>query len=229
MTATELVPNLYRLKLGRYQAYLWKDGTSATLIDTGEPSSGALIADALQQIGLGRHSLSRVVLTHFHDDHAGSAAEIASWGVPVIAHRADAPVLRGAVHGPPPNFTEFERTLHAEVADGLQPAPPVRVDQEVDDGDVLDFAGGAEVISTPGHTDGSIALYLRRHRILITGDIAAEHHGEVMPGVFNLDATIVHESFTRIAALDSDVACFGHGEPVIGGAGDRLREVAAAL
>jgi glyoxylase-like metal-dependent hydrolase (beta-lactamase superfamily II) len=39
-----------------------------------------------------------VVLTHFHADHAGSAAEIAAWGsgVPVLAHQADAAYLRGA-------------------------------------------------------------------------------------------------------------------------------------
>ena len=33
--------------------------------------------------------LRRVMLTHFHEDHAGSAADIAAWGeVEVLAHRA---------------------------------------------------------------------------------------------------------------------------------------------
>ena len=188
MSIVKLRPHLYRLLLGRYQAYLWRDEQSVTLIDTGEAGSGPGIVDALQQIGLGGSDLDRVVLTHFHDDHAGSAAEVASWGTgQVVAHAADAPVLRGEAVGPPPNFTDFERELHARVAAGLPPAPPARVDREVRDGDVLDFGGGARVISTPGHTDGSIALHLPEHGVLITGDIAAEYEGEVILGVFNLD------------------------------------------
>ncbi|MGI8878949.1 MAG: MBL fold metallo-hydrolase [Jatrophihabitans sp.] len=164
MGIVELRPNLYRLLLGRYQAYLWREDESVTLIDTGEAGSGPAIDDALQQVGLVGSDLDRVVLTHFHDDHAGAAAEVASWATAqVVAHTADAPVIRGEVEGPPPTFTEFERELHAPVAAGLAPAPPVRVDREVRDGDVLDFGGGAQVISTPGHTDGSIALHLPEH------------------------------------------------------------------
>jgi glyoxylase-like metal-dependent hydrolase (beta-lactamase superfamily II) len=191
----ELRPRLYRLMLGRFQAYLWRDDTSATMIDAGPAGSGPAIAAALQRIGLAVTDVSRLVLTHFHDDHAGSAAEVAAWGAEVVAHAADAPIIRGDETGPPPNLTEFERDLHASVASGLPPAPAVGVDREVRDGDVLDFAGGAHVISTPGHTDGSIALHLAEHRVLITGDVAAEHEGQVMPGVFNL-------------------ACFGHGSPL---------------
>jgi len=188
VSIVELRPRLYRLLLGKYQAYLWRDEQSVTLIDTGEVGSGPGIVDALAQIGLAGSDLDRVVLTHSHDDHAGSAAEVASWSAAqVIAHAADAPVIRGEAAERPPNLTDFEVQLHAQVAAGLPPAPPVRVDREVRDGDVLDFGGGAYVISTPGHTDGSIALHLPEHGVLITGDIAAEYEGEVILGVFNLD------------------------------------------
>jgi glyoxylase-like metal-dependent hydrolase (beta-lactamase superfamily II) len=228
MTIVELRPHLYRLVLGRYQAYLWRDDDSVTLIDTGEAGCGETIAAALKQIGLTQGDLDRVVLTHFHDDHAGSAAEVGSWGdVQVVAHVLDAPVIRGDRPGPPPNFTDFERGLHAQVAAGLPPAPPVNVDLEVNDGDVLDFGGGAYVVSTPGHTDGSIAVYLPHHGVLFTGDVAAEHEGQVMPGVFNLDRAAVSRSLRRLAELDVDVACFGHGEPAVADASARLREVAA--
>jgi glyoxylase-like metal-dependent hydrolase (beta-lactamase superfamily II) len=230
MPISEIRPHLYRLGLGRYQAYLWRDDDSVTLIDSGERGSGPLIEEALRQIGLPTRGVDRLVLTHFHDDHSGSAAEVASWGAAtVVAHEADAPIIRGRQTGPPPNFTEFERDLHAVVAAGLQPAPPARVDHEVRDGDVLDFGGGAHVVATPGHTDGSIALYLPRHGVLVTGDIAAEYQGDVMLGVFNLDREVAAASFRRIAALDTDVACFGHGEPLAGAAGVQLRRVADAL
>ncbi|WP_433167099.1 MBL fold metallo-hydrolase [Kribbella sp. CA-247076] len=164
-----------------------------------------------------------MVLTHFHDDHAGGAAEVAAWGVPVVAHAADAPVIRGEVKGPPPNFTEQELELHRLVAAGLPPAPPVQVDQEVGDGDVLDFGGGAVVVSTPGHTDGSIAIHLPEYGVLFTGDIAAEHEGAVMLGVFNLDTETAAASFRKLAALEADVVCFGHGRPLLERGTARLR------
>ena len=94
---------------------------------------------------------------------------------------------------------------------------------------MLDFGGGARVISTPGHTDGSIALHLPEHGVLITGDIAAEYEGEVILGVFNLDRAQAAASFGRLADRDADIACFGHGEPVIGDAQARLQQAAATL
>lgn len=101
----------------------------------------------------------------------------------MLAHASDAPVIEGEQVGPPPNFTDFERDLHAQVAAGLEAAPPVRVDRTVLDGDVI-------------------------------------------LGVFNLDRSEAAASFRRLAALDVDVACFGHGEPVLNDASTRLREVA---
>lgn len=230
VSIVELRPHLYRLTLGRYQAYLWRDDDSVTLVDTGEAGSGPAIVEALRQIGLMAADVDRLVLTHFHDDHAGSAAEVSSWGaVQVVAHALDAPVIRGEVPGPPPNLTDAERELHTQVAAGLPPAPPVPVDHEVHDGDLLDLGGGARVVSTPGHTDGSIALHLPAPGVLITGDIGAEYGGEVILGVFNLDRTEAAASFRRVADLDADVACFGHREPLVGGAGVRLRQVAKSL
>jgi glyoxylase-like metal-dependent hydrolase (beta-lactamase superfamily II) len=145
MRVVELRPGeLYLLGAPLGQCYLWRDGDSATLIDTGVRGSGPAIAQALRAIGLAPAALTRVVLTHFHDDHAGSAAEVGEWGqVSVLAHTLDAPIIRGDQPGPPPNFTDDEIVLHQRVASGLPPAPPARVDRELTDGDVLDFGGGA--------------------------------------------------------------------------------------
>ena len=105
--------------------------------------------------------------THFHNDHTGGAEFLAVADVPVVA---DALFIRGEA---PVLVNDFEKALHARVSAGLPPAPPVRVDREVRDGDVLDFGGGAHVVSVPGHTEGSIAIYLPTHGVLFTGDIAA--------------------------------------------------------
>jgi glyoxylase-like metal-dependent hydrolase (beta-lactamase superfamily II) len=97
------------------------------------------------------------------------------------------------------------------------------------DGDVLDFGGGARIIASPGHTDGSIAVYLPVHGILFTGDTVAEHLGRVMLGLFNRDTEQTLRPMRHLAELAVEFAAFGHGEPVRHHAADRLREAVEAL
>jgi glyoxylase-like metal-dependent hydrolase (beta-lactamase superfamily II) len=95
------------------------------------------------------------------------------------------------------------------------------VDREVEDGDVLDFGGGALVVHSPGHTDGSIGLHLPEHGVLFTGDCVAGV-GEVMLGVFNVDRAAAEASMRRLAALAPPTVCFGHGDPLTDGAAAAL-------
>jgi glyoxylase-like metal-dependent hydrolase (beta-lactamase superfamily II) len=224
-----LTGNLYRVLLGRFQAYLWRDADGVTLIDTGAADTGGEIAAALDEIGLAPTSIARVVLTHFHDDHVGAAAEIRDWGdIEIVAHEIEAPIIRGEVVGPPPNINDVEREMYERVTADVPPAPPVDVDREVVDGTVLDFGGGAHVLATPGHTAGSIALHLPEHGVLLTGDTVAEHLGRVMLGAFNVDPEQAARSMQRLAELDVEVAAFGHGEPALHGAAARLRQAVEA-
>ncbi|HKP43597.1 MBL fold metallo-hydrolase [Mycobacterium sp.] len=101
-------------------------------------------------------------------------------------------------------------------------------DRELRDGDVLDFGGGAEVLSVPGHTEGSIAVHLPRHGVLFTGDTIA-NVGTVMLGTFNQDRAQTVASLQRLGDRGVETACFGHGEPISSQARARIREVAATL
>ncbi|MET7459915.1 MBL fold metallo-hydrolase [Nonomuraea sp. NPDC005501] len=230
MDIVEIRPELHLVVLEFGQMYVWDDEGALTLVDTGIATSGPDIAEALGRLGRRTTDVRQVVLTHFHEDHCGAAAEISGWGeVSVMAHRREAPVIRGDVPGPPPAFTDEERALHRHLgAHLLPPAPPCRVDRELEDGDVIAFGGGARVIATPGHTDGSIAVHLPGPGVLFTGDTVAHVGGRVTPGVFNLDRAEVLRSFARLARLDVKVACVGHGEP-IPDAGAALTAAATAL
>lgn len=81
MDLIEVVPGLHRLRLEGtnthlLNAYLWLDEDGVTLIDTGATGSGPALHAALERLGRRRQDVRRVVLTHFQEDHTGSAAEV---------------------------------------------------------------------------------------------------------------------------------------------------------
>ncbi|WP_438272379.1 MBL fold metallo-hydrolase [Streptomyces bobili] len=102
-----------------------------TLADAGPPGSGRAIADAVTALGHDPAAVRRVVLTHFHEDVAGGAAEPAALtGARVLAHAADAAVLRREVPAPEPVLEERERPLHAAALRHLpvrEVEPPARI------------------------------------------------------------------------------------------------------
>jgi glyoxylase-like metal-dependent hydrolase (beta-lactamase superfamily II) len=223
MDTVPITSNLTMLRVNGWQVYVWRDDDSVTLIDTGAPGSGAEILSAVPGV-------DRIVLTHGHVDHSGSAAELhEATGAPVFAGAGDADAIQAGSALPPAVFEDWEIPIYQRVSAGLpDTAPPVRVDRELVDGDVLDFGGGAAILAIPGHTEGSIAVHLPRYGVLFTGDTIA-NVSAVMLGVFNQDRAQTVASFKRLAALDVEIACVGHGEPISSGAGDRIREVAATL
>jgi len=233
MGIVRLMPRLYLIRLAAGHAYLWQDPDGLTLVDTGLPGSAPSIAEAIHQAGFRRGDLRRVVLTHFHADHIGAAEDITCWGeVEVLAHRADAPFIRAQAAGPPPELADWEQPIYDQVMSQLpaEPAVPPRIDRELSDGDEIGFGDGAVTVAVPGHTPGSIALYLPRHRVLFTGDAAARSHdGNVICGLFNVDRARAAASFRRLAGLSVAVACFGHGEPLTQDAPAKLHAAARSL
>jgi glyoxylase-like metal-dependent hydrolase (beta-lactamase superfamily II) len=193
------------------------------------PTSFATTTAALTAAGARLRDLKQVVLTHCHRDHTGTLAELQPHtAAPALVHALDAPYVRGEATVPDPVLSDGERALFEQLATGIPDAPPAAVHRELQDGDSLDIGKGALVVHVPGHTPGSIALYLPAEHLLFTGDAAASL-GQPIVGVFNVDPAQAKDSFRRLSALDFDAAAFGHGPPITEAAAQTFRRAAERL
>jgi glyoxylase-like metal-dependent hydrolase (beta-lactamase superfamily II) len=222
-----VVPGIHVLALEPANAYLWEWGEGLTVIDTGLVGSADAILRGVAVIGRRPEDVKEIVLTHYHDDHRGGAAELVErTGAAVLAHRADAPVIRGHMAQLPPVLTEAERAL-AAVSPRMPRGPSVGVDRELEEGDTT--SGGGVVVSVPGHTPGSMALFLPQLKALFTGDVIASDGRDLLLGIFNVDRAAAVEAVRKVAGLDVGTACFGHGPPGVGAAGAQIRALAESL
>ncbi len=211
--------------------YLYQEADKVSIFDSGLETHTERILGEVAALGRRPEDIRQIVVSHHHQDHAGSLAELAERsGASVLAHELDAPVVCGEVEGPPPILSDAEREFYERITADVPPLQPAPVDRELADGDEVDLDGGAQVVHVPGHTAGSIALYLPKRRLLLCGDaVVCDPKGRLIVGVFNVDTEQARQSFRKLAELDFEVACFGHGAPLDKEASYAFRRLAEKL
>ncbi len=234
MAAEEIVSGVYGIGMAYVNAYLLAEEEGLTLIDSGLPNRKETILRALSEIERSPEELKHIAITHHHVDHTGSlAALVEASGAEVWVHPLEAPIVRGEEPVPNPNPKSIlGKIVHPLI--GRLPAyrlTPAQVDHEVADGEELPIGGGLKVVHTPGHTPGHIVVLMPRHGgVLFLGDATANILGLRPPlWLSTLDMGQAKESIRKLAALEFDVACFGHGRVLKGEANLRFRRLAEKL
>lgn len=203
---------------------LLDDDGSVTLVDCGLPWGHRKVLAALTALGRGPQDVQRIILTHAHADHAGSAARLVRMtGVGgVDAHEADRGFLATGM-APPVRAGRTAGRILTRLQDGR--FEPVQIAQGLADGDVIDIAGGVRVFHTPGHTPGHVSLLLEEEEVLITGDCILNPLGRMMwPfGVYCVSPEQNLQSARRFADLEFSTAAFTHGTEITSGARDAIR------
>ena len=89
---------------------------------------------------------------------------------------------------------------------------------------------GLQVIDTPGHTPGHIAVFDTGSRVLVAGDaLTSTIDGLLGPmSEFTVDMPKAEESVRKLAALEPQVILCGHGPPVQRDAAAQLRRLASS-
>ena len=233
---SRLADGVWRLEVRNWvNAYLLAndgvgDGEGLTLVDTGTAGSGPTLVRSIRLAGLDPRAVRDIYLTHWHVDHAGSAARFSESSARPVVHAgaADAAVVRGDVARPyalaaPTDLSRLGRLLTPV----MRPPAAVRDVRVLDDGTQQDIAGGLRVLATPGHTAGHVSLHLPAAGVLLAGDAVFNLLGLSRgPAMARSARRSDPQTLQRLAALDVEILAPGHGPPVRGRVRQRLQRLA---
>jgi hydroxyacylglutathione hydrolase len=125
----------------------------AVVVDPGDN-----IPEILARLAKHKFILKQILITHAHIDHVGGAVKLKkATGAPIVLNERDVSLLRmmdlqaGWLGVPTPEVAEPDLSADDGLRVGLASAP-------------------AEVLCTPGHTPGSISLYMPAEKLLLAGD-----------------------------------------------------------
>lgn len=172
-----------------------EDTKELLIIDPADRAQG--IIDWIQSEGL---KPVAILLTHGHFDHIMAVEGLRKeYQIPMYASKDEVEVLAN----PQLNVSTM---MGAYVS--------MKADELFADGDVLELAGmKLKVISTPGHTIGSVCFYIEEEKMLISGDTLFEASVGRTDFPTGSSRQLINSIKTRLFILPEDVNVFpGHGE-----------------
>lgn len=159
--------------------------------------------------------LKNIVNTHCHFDHTGGDKKFRDWlKAEISAHEADQQSLETGINTLSKIFGETAKT--------------VTVDNVLRNGSIIKTANFSfEIISTPGHTPGSICLYEKKKKLLVSGDTLFENSiGRTdLPGG---SQSQMLKSLKKLSKYNIEYLLPGHGMPKIGGVNFLVKQMIAA-
>jgi glyoxylase-like metal-dependent hydrolase (beta-lactamase superfamily II) len=142
-------------KIKRFVPVYVIDAERLAVVDTGVKSGAEVIFDYIESLGRQPEDVEFVVNTHGHFDHVGGNGVLAERTQPrFFSHERDRAIIE--------NLEYQERIRPVGNMRERNTSGSVKVTDIVDEGDVIDLGGDVrmEVLHTPGHSPGSIFLYI---------------------------------------------------------------------
>jgi len=198
--------------------YLVADGGEGALVDSGFGDEQSVRArlDYLRERPEIR--LRYIVLTHHHFDHSSGAHQLRqATGAEIVMHTQEERFLRDW-QGDVPQDIDIpadQQAIVERVRRFRQQAAEAAPDISIADSTMLSVGGlTLEAVHTPGHTLGSVCIYLGEERALFTGDTALGLGTVAILPPPHGDMRLYLQSLERLKGYDAALMLPGHGRPV---------------
>ena len=220
-----IAEGVYRVPAKHANTYLVEADNGLVLVDTGMPGSEKRILKAIANLGREPSDVKLILLTHRHWDHIGSAAALKKeTSGTLVSHGFEKPYVAGTlVVITPRAWSVYGRIARRVLALAsstkklfrLVKYHPVLVDEASDEESILETAGlDGSIVWTPGHTKGSISLFLNKSKVAIIGDLLMNKRGKLREPLFMENTSQTMSSVQRILDLHPVILCPGHGKPL---------------
>ena len=200
-----------RIKCGNGNCYIVSNGENAVLVDTHMEKHRNNILNVCKP-----YKIQLIILTHGHIDHVQNAAFLSKeLNAPIAIHKADMGLLRDNMSQSLTAESFLGKIVLSVSEKGAfkENIPEFTPTVFLSEGDRLDSYGiSAEILSVPGHTDGSIAIDVSE-KYLIVGDALMNMFYPTVSMLYH-DKQAMLESAERISGLKDRTIFFGHGKPV---------------
>lgn len=221
----KIADGVYRVPARAANTYLIEAPKGLVLVDSGLPGSQKGILKAIAKLGRTPSDLKLVLLTHRHLDHIGSAAALKKQtGARLASHPFEKPYAAGTLVIQAPNawsvYGRIVRKLTTLEYYSLKLFRIIKfqvahVDLAADEESVLDGTGlDGSVVWTPGHTKGSITLFLNQPGVAFVGDLLRSRRGRLVEPLLMESIPQTQASVKRIQDLGPEIICPGHGKPL---------------
>jgi hydroxyacylglutathione hydrolase len=193
--------------------YLLDGGSELALVDCGMGTElgRRRVLERIRLVGCDPADVGRLLLTHYHADHAGGAAAYQHELDLRVAIGAD---VRAALEEPDHEATQFGPAQRAGIFPADYAYPACGVDDALADGDEL-AVGRLRVryLATPGHCagHGSYLVTGGEHTYLLAGDAVFSGGKLFLQGIPDCDLAASLASVRRLAELEFDALLPGHG------------------
>jgi glyoxylase-like metal-dependent hydrolase (beta-lactamase superfamily II) len=173
-------------------------GSELCMIDCGAGKSAGFIIENIEETGLNPSKIKTLMLTHCHVDHIGALTYFKEkYQARVLAHSLDSDAIESG---------DSQKTASSWYGIRL---PETKVNIRLEGSGGVFETGNRKInwLHTPGHTPGSIVIYIdaEGQRILFGQDIHGPFHSD-----FDSDILKWRESMEKVLDLEADILCEGH-------------------